>query len=68
MSIESFKDIEKRCIGAVGTGGYYPLGKSILIKTDKVKGVPIGTYIGPDYRPTIFTLEERLVLLIGVPQ
>lgn len=66
MSIESFKDIEKRCIGVVGTGGYYPLKISMLIKTDKVRDVLIGTYIGPDYKPTIFTPEERLVLLMGL--
>lgn len=64
MGIESFKDIEKRCIGVVGTGGYYPFGSSVLIKTNKVKGVPIGTYIGPNYKPTMFTPQEKLVVLI----
>lgn len=66
MSIESFKGIEKRCIGIACKGGYYPLGSQVKIWTDKIKNVLEGTYIGPDYKPTIFTPEERLVLLMGV--
>ena len=65
MSIESFKDVEKRCIGVVGTGGYYPLKISTLIKTNRVNDLLLGTYIGPDYKPTIFTPEEKIVLLLG---
>lgn len=66
MSIESFKNIEKRCLGAACKGGYYPLGSQIKIWTNKTKGIPEGTYIGPDYKPTIFTQKEWLVLMVGV--
>lgn len=61
--MKAFDDIENRCIGAVGTGGYYPLYKATLIKTDKIKNVPIGTYIGPDFKPVEFTPEERWILI-----
>ncbi len=64
MSIESFKNIEERCIGIACKGGCYPLERQIKIWTDKTKDIPEGTYIGPDYKPAVFTQEERLVLLM----
>ena len=34
------------------------------VQTDKTKDVSEGIYIGPDYKPTIFTPKERLILLL----
>lgn len=66
MSIESFKDIEKRCIGVACKGGYYPLdSKHIKIWANETKDIPDGTYIGPDYKPTTFTQEEWRILCFG---